>query len=210
VATDAGAIGDASDGMQPEASARRRGNVGDTCENRWGPEHYLCSLDGLWMLECRDGKLQPAADCRGPRGCTITEEGDPNPCDDSVAREGEVCISIEPTCSEDAHVILTCDHEHWTANRTCGKGQCIHRDLLVGCSWPPTPQEERTRARIRACCAALRAEAGKPGAHPMLQFLPSTCDVAANQIDPPGDEDIKWLRKNLTVQGLSLPQACRL
>lgn len=83
-----------------------------------------CSSDGDWCadgasewLQCRSGKLEVAARCRGPAGCKPF--ADTIACDTSIGAEGDPCIGTSEACSTDKRAALRCERGQLRVHTSC-------------------------------------------------------------------------------------------
>ncbi len=84
-------------------------HVGDPCkEPQFSYSPMLaCSEDKQTQLECRNGRLELALHCRGPRGC------DGATCDRSLLAAGDECYALDgwEKCSIDGKATVACNNE---------------------------------------------------------------------------------------------------
>lgn len=87
-----------------------------------------CGSDGDWCadgasewLQCKGGKLEVAARCRGPAGCKPF--ADTIACDTSIGAEGDPCIGNAEACSVDKRAVLRCQGGQLRVATTCASAK---------------------------------------------------------------------------------------
>lgn len=82
-----------------------------------------CAVDGSVVLECRSHALTALYQCRGAKGCKLTEGK--LDCDMSIAAEGEACdkrLEGHVACSPDRVATVVCKNGRFAADEKCKKG----------------------------------------------------------------------------------------
>jgi hypothetical protein len=103
------------------------GEPGDTCE---AAGTYSCSTAQDQMMVCDGKTLAVASSCRGPLGCHFDRDAHKVDCDDTVAREGDLCDRRNRiTCSPDGQTELVCESGDagasiYTKKRECRRSPC--------------------------------------------------------------------------------------
>jgi hypothetical protein len=112
------------------AGCKPRRAPGAKCEN---VGRFLCE-DTTSALYCNEGKYE-SIPCRGPLGC-VGGASSPK-CDDSVANEGEKCMTASRetyACAGDREAALVCKDGKWERWRGCkGPGKCVASDERLDC-----------------------------------------------------------------------------
>jgi hypothetical protein len=97
-----------------------------------------CSADGKSVLACASGQTEARYQCRGARGCNVTQGK--IDCDVSVARLGDACdTQFEGTyaCVEDATAIVRCVNGRFEPDETCKHGlRCQAEPGTTRCGKP--------------------------------------------------------------------------
>ena len=79
-----------------------------------------CTSDGKQMVVCRNGAFDLHRQCRGARGCQVT---DAPSCDETLALEQDPCgMPGQIVCSVDGKSELICQSGMFTRSRACKKG----------------------------------------------------------------------------------------
>jgi hypothetical protein len=97
-----------------------------------------CSADGKRVLVCASGQTETRYQCRGERGCSVTQGK--IDCDVSVARSGDACDkAFEGTfaCTEDALAIVRCSAGKFVSDENCKHGmRCLAEPGSTRCAKP--------------------------------------------------------------------------
>jgi hypothetical protein len=102
--------------------------VGAACD----ADEAACSPDKKQMLHCVKNKFAVAANCRGPKACTV--EGQKIGCDHGAQNVADPCGSEgDYECAADKKAILKCGGGKWAVDTKCGKQNCATTGQQVGC-----------------------------------------------------------------------------
>jgi hypothetical protein len=92
-----------------------------------------CNEPRKAVLACKDGKLEVARACKGPKGCSQGKDPFPD-CDSSVADEGDPCDPGQVACSGAGDATLACKSGAFTRDKSCGARRCKAEGKGVACS----------------------------------------------------------------------------
>ncbi len=141
-----------------------------------------CSTDGrvLSQTSCQgEGQCANVGRCDNEQGCqTLTQSDDGTPCDEGVARDGDMCNSacVDGECIAGAQIDCD-DHLTCTSDRCATTGGCRHDAL---------PSTEICRAAVGPCDLAESCNGTASNCPPdAIASLGSTCSVAADICDLP-------------------------
>ncbi len=109
-----------AEGCKPKAGGSCKIETSEVCN------------DDKSALACHDGKWEEMS-CKGPAGCA--KSGNEYVCDQSVAKEGEVCnLSNNFVCTADKKAMLECQKNKWVTSQTClGERGCSINEKKITC-----------------------------------------------------------------------------
>lgn len=126
---------------------------------------WACSADGKTELHCERSRLTVVSACKGPKGCSVLENGKRITCDSSLAGVHDPCDTPNDyTCSNDRQAELECDGSQWMVSATCRGPD--------GCRTTP-----EAHGKLRVHCDSFIAKAGDPCNRPDANACSTTHDA---------------------------------